>query len=321
MLVDTFKWMYQVFKDNNVDIIVNGGDLVDSDVLKAREISALSEALSYRDQSIPEYHILGNHEMEDKASKFSSISIISQLPNAYLVTEPTRLNDDVAFLPYTNKYDTDLEPYSAKVLISHNDYEGMRVNRIVMQKGFNIDLVSEDFQLILNGHIHAASGRSQIVNIGSVVGHNFGDNYNIANPSIMILDTDTLDYFRIPNPYAILFHKIKADSLSDIIKSLDSYKSNSTNRQCLRIEVPVSIRESVQDYLDNNRDNYNIVATRIITHTDNTHILLDKKEDIDVISDYGAGITAMSHYVDNQEDSDLPATKSDIMNFIKEYLE
>ena len=69
-LVDSFKWMYSQFKKSNVDLIVNCGDLTNSDILHAEENSALYEALSYN-PGIRELYILGNHEIKNKNSTMS----------------------------------------------------------------------------------------------------------------------------------------------------------------------------------------------------------------------------------------------------------
>ena len=76
MVVDTFKWMYELFEHNNVDYIVNCGDLFDSYRLRAEEISAMAESLSYN-SGIPEYHIIGNHEVMDVRRNFYATALLN----------------------------------------------------------------------------------------------------------------------------------------------------------------------------------------------------------------------------------------------------
>lgn len=320
MLVDSFKWMYETFESENVELIFNGGDLIDSDFIKARESSAIAEALSYGGK-IPEYHIVGNHEKEDKASRYTSLSLLDKNRKITVISEPTKIDDTFSVIPYTRDLDyIDLEPLANKVLISHIDYEGMNVGKITLTNGLNMQYACNYFDLILNGHIHApALYNEKIMNIGAMVGHGFDDNYGVCYPSIMILDTDTLKTRRIINPYSALFLKSKCSSVADLMKYLKSL-SSLPNPKCLKIEVPYSIRDEVRDYLESQIETYNIAASRIVSRVENSSVLTQDKEDINKLQSYESGASAMKKYVDLQGDDSLPAPKSKMMEFIEQYL-
>lgn len=321
MLVNSFKWMYETFKKEGVELIFNGGDLIDSDFIKARESSALAEALSYGGE-IPEYHIVGNHEKEDKASKFTSLSILDKNRKITVISEPTKIDDTFSVIPYTRDLDyIDLEPLANRVLISHIDYEGMSLGKITLTSGLNMQYACNYFDLILNGHIHApAVYHDKIMNIGAMVGHGFDDNYSLCYPSIMILDTETLKTRRIVNPYSALFLKAKVGSVADTIKYLKSL-SNLSNPKCLKLEVPYAIRDEIRDYLDSQSATYNLVATRISSKVENSTVLAESKEDIVKLQSYESGASAMKNYVDLQSDDSLPAPKAKMVKFVEDYLQ
>lgn len=320
-LIESFKWMYDQFEKNKVDIIFNLGDLMDSNLLKAREASALSEALSYS-KGIPEYYLVGNHEIDDKGSKFSTSSIINKNRSITVIDSPTKIDDTFSAIPFTTYYESiDFNSLQNKILLSHNNYIGMNIGEVQLSTGFDMGIVSEYFDIVLNGHIHTPGSyeNNKIINVGALIGIGFGDNYDLSTPCIMILNTDTMEYHRIPNPYSVLFYKRSVKSISELSKFFDSIKSYK-NPKCIKIEVPYSIRDNIRDYIDKSKDQYNIIADRIQTHIENSKILLDDREDVEVLQGFDSGSSAMIQYVNNQSDDSLPATKKQMIDFVERYL-
>ena len=314
MLVNSFEWMYQVFEEDGVELIVNGGDLIDSDLLKAREGSALAKALSYSNGT-PEIHILGNHEMEDYTGNYSSVALLDSNRSITVYDKPTKINDVLSVLPYTKDYDSiDFESIKNKVLISHIDYEGMRVGGIQLTNGVNMNVVSEYFDLVLNGHIHTPSPVGKVMNIGSCVGHSFSDDYRLSYPSIMILDTYTLETKRIQNPHSVLFLKFDGSSLGDFANSIKDYK-NLPNPKCVKFEVPYEVRDEAKEFVESILDDYRIVSYRIQTKITKSNIMTNKEE-IESVQSTELGMDALVNYVNLQDDDSLPAPKSDIVSLI-----
>lgn len=322
LLIQSFSWMNQQFIENKVDMIVNAGDLMDSDFIKAREGSALAEAFSKLTIDKPIYHLVGNHEKEDKNNRYTSVSLLDQNNLYVVINEPTKLNDEISFLPYISEVDSiDLDKISNKILISHMNYEGMSLGRVTLSTGINMDYASSKFELILNGHIHTASSyhSGKILNIGSMFGHGFDDNYELSYPCIMILDTDNLKVRRIINPYSALFLKFRSDSLSDFIKQLRQLTKIS-NSKCIKVEVPYAIRDDIRDYLEAKSADYGIIASRIHGRLDNSSILDLKTEDIQKLRSFESGAQAMKQFTDLQVDESLPAPKVDMLKFLDEYI-
>lgn len=321
LLIESFKWMYEQFKKEKVELIVNAGDLIDSDFIKAREGSALAEALSYGGD-IPEYHLVGNHEKEDKNNKYTSISLLDQNRNRIVVSEPTKLNDEISLLPYTSDFESlDLESISNKILISHMNYEGMSLGRITLATGINMDYILSNFELVLNGHIHTASSyrSGKILNVGSMFGHGFDDNYELSYPCIMILDTDSLKTRRIVNPHSALFLKYNCTSVSDLTKQLKPLLKMS-NPKCIKVEVPYAIRDDIRDYLETKSNDYGIIASRIHGKVENSTIIQSTTENIEKLKSFESGAEAMRQFTDLQADDTLPAPKSEMMSFLDKFI-
>lgn len=321
LLIKSFQWMYEQFDKEGVQMIINGGDLMDSDFIKAREGSALAEALSYGGR-VPEYHIVGNHEKEDKNNKYTSVSLLDKNRMITLVSEPTKIDGDITLIPYTSDpTQLDLMALSNKILISHMNYETMRLGKIQLTSGINMDYALSCFQLVLNGHIHTAGSYrdGRIVNIGSMFGQGFDDNYELSYPCIMILDTETLKYHRLVNPYSAIFLKYSVTSISDLTKKLRPLLKVQ-NPKCLKVEVPFAIRDEVRDYLDQKSEKYGIIATRIHGLIENSTVLQGTSEDIQKLRSFESGAEAMKQFTDLQSDDSLPAPKSEMMAFLDEFI-
>lgn len=214
MIVDTFKWMYQLFDDIGVDLIVNCGDLFDSYKVRAEELSAMAEALSYS-KGVEEYHIIGNHEMYDKRRSFYATALLSNYKNITLVDQPLKLENGLSFLPYMPWSDAqDILPLlKNNILFSHIDIQGSRVTpTYVLEDGVDSLKLSNIFRLVINGHIHAYQKLNQSVyNIGATTSTSFSDDSNYS-PGVTIVDTDSLFMQHYDNPHAIRFRKLDVTS-------------------------------------------------------------------------------------------------------------
>lgn len=319
LLVQSFKWMYEEFDAKGVELIINAGDLIDSDIIKAEENSALSEALSHS-KGIPELHIVGNHEKKDKSNKYHSLSLLDKNRSISVVDTPMKYNDEISLLPFTTD-EIDFESLKNKVLISHMNYEGMTVGVKKLEWGLSQEYVLSYFDKVLNGHIHAASKekKGQVLNIGSLFGIGFGDSYDVSYPGIMILDTETLKIERIRNPYSVIFLKLKAESVGDLKAKLK--KANKVdNPKCIKVEVPYLIRDDIREFLTKVSEDMNIVSSRVQGKVESSSVYLVDKESDENISGFESGSDAMKQYVDSLDEAQLPAPKDKMVKFIEEFL-
>lgn len=252
MIIDTFKWMYSVFSAQNVEIIVNCGDLFDSHNLRSEEISAMSEALSYS-RGVPEYHVLGNHEILDKRRNFYASAMLSNYAHITIVDVPLKLKNGLSFLPYMEVREVNecLSLISNKVLFSHIDIQGSRLNQFhVLEEGVQVSSLSDIFGYVFNGHIHTYQNLGKgVYNIGATTSYSFADDMQY-DPSICIFDTDTGELTRIRNPYAIKFIKAECSAESQLA-AIKSFLNSMLDRQLvLRISCESQFKYQLSELLD-----------------------------------------------------------------------
>lgn len=275
MIIDTFKWMYNVFEHANVDMIVNCGDLFDSCNVRAEEISALAEALSHS-WGTPEYHVLGNHDTLDKHRNFYSTALLSGFDHIKIVDTPLRLYEGISFIPYMDSDEVEkVIPYlKNKILFSHLDIQGSRLNKFkVLENGASSQKLSDLFDVVINGHIHGYQKvREGVYNIGASTSLSFADDSEYA-PSINILDTETLQIETIENPYAIRFVKLSVDTLEE----LRTYISKSVSRVALRVECSGELKSEVSNYLDSQDQ---VVTYRVLSKSSNSNMQIPNKDAI-----------------------------------------
>ena len=287
MMIDTAKWMYKVFEDRRVELILNGGDTMDSHTIRSEEISTLSEFYSYS-RGIPEIHIPGNHEILDSELNFYSDSILNNLDFITIYDKPTKINDMISVVPYMKAEDVSndmLKSLSNKILLSHIDIKGSHLRPdYIMDSGVDPELLSEYFDITINGHLHTAeklnTSKGDIWNIGSITSGSFNDNNNYI-PSICILDTDTMTIERINNPNAILFRRINIQSIQQLIERLKSLDKR--YKYILRVSVPYNIREDARRIIGNESS---VVTYRVVSDMSKSHsISISNSNDLDIKTD------------------------------------
>ena len=328
-LVDSFRWMYEQFKENDVDAIINCGDLTDSDILHAEENAALYEALAYN-PGIEELYILGNHEIKNKNSTIASTSILNGYPNIKIYNQVSVVesegSDVIVLVPYlTDKDDCEevykiLDKLSDKesvYVFSHMSYIGENLNNYVLIDGLDksrMTTIYPNVKGIFNGHLHNTKDEGIYHQVGSLISSSFGDSYEEGLPGIIILDTSTNEIKRIPNPHAILFKKISCSSLKDLSQDVQNIACD--NQICLRVEVPASIKDETYDFIEQYKDKYKIVEYRIKSKYEPSRIL--QSTEIESISHYKNPYDALKGYLDVQDS--LPYEKSEMIGFLDKYI-
>lgn len=293
MIIDSYKWMYEEFKRNNVDIICNCGDTFDSHTVKAEEITALTECLKYSN-GIPEIWITGNHDMYN--CNFYSNSFVKYYDFIKIFDKPTKVNDVISVLPYRKYEDIDeseLLNISNKVLISHIDLLGSHVRpEFSMSSGLDPKILSSVFDYSFNGHIHTGENLlPNVINVGSLVCNSFSDS-NSYIPRILIYNTENNELRYINNTNSVIFRKKEFSSMTDCldyVKSLDD-----KFKYCLRFIVPFEIKNEISDIL---KERKNIVSFRIISKIQTNSI------------------------TSNNSINDINITNSSILNKFKDFLE
>ena len=315
-LIDSFEWMYDLFRDNGVEIIIDLGDLTDSYIIRAEEITAVSKALSHN-TTIPEYHILGNHERLDYKGTISSVSFVDSIDNQTVITELTHMtlgDKSVTLLPYSNGYDDEyidsLE--DTNYLFTHLDILGSDTGDWSLTDGIKPNVLANKFGLVINGHIHNGSWviPNKVLNLGSISGQNFSSRQISWNPSVMILDTDTNKYEFYENPHALIFINKSANSIDKVVQLVNNITEGT---YAVQLRVPVSLVEETRKVIQTND---HIVASRIMTKSDKAELEKLGFDEIEHVNSIEGGFEQLFKFIDSQES--LPYDIDDIKKMILE---
>lgn len=220
------KEIQEIAKKYNVSMIIDGGDLMDSDIINSEELYGLSEFIKVNSE-IEEYHLNGNHGLSFKSLNSASIVSIANL-HSYVdeVTVLVKDSYDIIMIPYgyldnflSTKSDY-LSNATKKIIISH---EVIMTSSLYDKNDYLGKLSKYDNLLVFNGHIHKPEKfNNKVYNIGSSSGTGFGDGHNLkdtsTHPRVLIVDTDSMEVESIRLTTSNLFFNI---SSKDINKNLD----------------------------------------------------------------------------------------------------
>ena len=261
--LESINWVEQLAIDEKCDGIICAGDFFDKAQLTDQELTALQD-IKWND--LPHYFLVGNHESEEGNLQYSSTKALES-NNRKIIWEPTIIdlgNCEFAFLPYTTESDRKplkevFEPMKKpRVLISHNDICGLQYGPVVTKTGFTIQDIEDNSTLCINGHLHNGQEiTKKLINLGNLTGKDLGENAEVYKHRVIILDTDTLAYKYIENPYAFNFYKI------DILEEADLEKlTNLKQNAVVSVKCLDSLVTKAREIIDKTKS---IVETRIVT--------------------------------------------------------
>lgn len=233
--IKSINWAEQLANEYNCNAIVCLGDFFDKPELTAEELTAIQD-ISW--SNIPHTFLVGNHEIGINNLKYSSAHLFNICKNSVVIDSPTSylFNDtEILLLPYILESNRQaLNTYikyncNKRLILSHNDIAGIQLGKYLTQSGFSIDEIETNCDLLINGHLHNGERLSnKIINLGNLTGQNFSEDAYKYSHNILIIDTDTLEYQLIENPYALNFYKLDLRNmpLNNINDVLNSLKSN-----------------------------------------------------------------------------------------------
>ena len=261
--LDSLNWLEDLAVKEGCDGVICCGDFFDKAALTDQELTALRDI---KWNNLPHYFLVGNHESEEGNLQYSSTKALEG-EGRQIIWEPTVIdlgNSELAFLPYvpeTNRKPLNevFEPMTKpRILFSHNDICGLHYGPVVTKTGFTIEDLEGNSTLCINGHLHNGQDVTpRIINLGNLSGQDLGENAEIYEHRVMILDTDTLKYEYRVNPYAFNFYKIDILEEEDL-KKLTNLKQNAViSLKCLDSLV-AKTKETIEAHK-------NIIETRIVT--------------------------------------------------------
>lgn len=259
----SIDWLERLAIEKGCSAVICAGDFFDKATLTDSELTALQDI---RWNDLPHCFLVGNHESSVNGLKFSSTKAL-EAKNRTVVSEPCSLKQgdtEICFLPYI--IESDRKPVSKyfgartakkRIIISHNDILGIQMGPIVSKTGFAIDDLERNADIVINGHLHNGQKISdKVINLGNLTGQNFGEDANRYRHNVMVLDTDTLEYELIENPYAFNFYKLEIALDKDLAK-LSKLKNNAV--------VSITCSDDCADACKNALNGLsNIVCSRLI---------------------------------------------------------
>lgn len=315
-LVKSYKYMSEVFKNNNVDLIINAGDTLDSDNLSNKVSSALYESLYYLNSvGCLVINLVGNHDKSFKDDISENVLDILEINNNQVIVKSPTVMGEILLIPFTKNYENLVDELAKlkgkyKYVISHLDYiEGYLGPNNESAGGFpQKELFQYNPKIVLNGHYHAINSNSSFIkNIGSLNGLSYSDSYDYGLPGFIIYNTFTEKLERYANPYALLFHTVKSSGISDLIK-LDK-----SDRNHYRIYCNDELKEDIDNYLEQ------------VDLKSNCKVLIERQDTTEIINESVVEINKspvnyLLDYTNELSDSSLPKefTKSELIDFIKE---
>ena len=220
---------------HHVDVIIDGGDLVDKNIVNANQAKDLYDI--FKDLKT-EYHVIrGNHD------SYNNISITQLLSfNDYIHVHNEISNiSNILFVPYENNFYSlaeKLDKYfkyskistSFRYAVSHLNITNNAYSMIPIDSD-NMHYLQQFATNWLNFHIHNPEFYEDmygsIRNVGSLSSLTFGDHHR---SNYAILDTDLYrEYHDIPNSIihiTINDNEINDDTLDNIIKQYSIHKIN-----------------------------------------------------------------------------------------------
>lgn len=253
--IESLNWLEDLAVEQKCDSVICLGDFFDHDYLTDMEATALKDI---KWNSLPHAFLVGNHESGYNGLKYNVTKLLEG-PNRRVISEASKFdlddNTELCFLPYIiesdrkliNEYFGNYSNEKKRIILSHNDIAGIQLGPVMSKVGFNIDDITNNCDLFLNGHLH--NGRwinKKVLNLGNLTGKDFGEDASLYTHNIAILDTETLKITLIENPYAFNFYKIEINNENEI-KKLHELKQNSA----ITIKCNHSMFNLIEDEIKN----------------------------------------------------------------------
>lgn len=266
--IESVNWAEKLADDQNCSMIICLGDFFDKPDLNQYEITA---AKDIKWSTLPHYFLVGNHESGVSCLDYSSTKFLEG-DHRTIVSTPTQIlaeSTELAFLPYV--IESERKPLSEvfkttsakhRILLSHNDIKGIRLGPVESKVGYEINELESIADICINGHLHNGQKiSSKVINLGNLTGKDFGEDARKYAHNVMIIDTDTIKYELIENPFAYNFYKLEINKEKDL-----SILASLKNRAVLSIKCKDTLVDNLKLAISKYKEN--IAESRIIITRD-----------------------------------------------------
>jgi len=276
-IIKSINWVESVAKQKSCDISVYLGDFFDKAELNAEEITAINDIQWHTNMK---YLLVGNHEMGINDLSYSSAHLFNIVNLVRVIDHPITIPCDISgtselvFIPYIlEKNRKELKEYVLRkentqtIVFSHNDLKGIRYGAIESKEGFEIKDIEDNCDLFINGHLHnGIKVTDKIINLGNLTGQNFGEDAFQYKHNIMILDTDTLKYELIENPYAYNFYKV--DTVGKTKEEVKAILDKMGSNRVVAFSTTSDNVDEIKELAQHSTADYRLVVSRTVTPTE-----------------------------------------------------
>lgn len=298
-LIYSINWAEEQAGYYGCNVVIIGGDFFDSSYLNAEEVSALQHI---RWAPVSHVFLAGNHETNVSNLEYNTADLFKLCQNSVVMSNPDQYNIadtscEFCFLPYILERDRkSLTEYFGpkpadrrRIIFSHNDLKDVNYGNFVSPEGFELTDIEANSDLFINGHIHHYTQiNSKIINGGNLTGQNFTEDESYRH-GVIILDTETLEYQFIDNPYAIHFQKLDYSHIKDIytiFKKLSAINTPSVLTIKVREDFVSEVKNFLRDNLNVNIFEHRVLASREVSDNQVESINLKEIDHIEQFQKY-----------------------------------
>ena len=246
-IIQSLNWVTEVAIHHDCQTVICLGDFFDKATLCAEEISAL-KSIKYS-EDISYVFLAGNHEMgrSDHAYTSADAFMVGGGWGGSVYAKPLSYdigNTTLSFLPY---------------MLNGCDIEETFDKRDVT--------MCNNFDIVFNGHLHNRHQSDNLINVGNLTGQNFSEDATIYSHGVYVLDTDTLEYDFIENPYAFNFYKFDLTENCSISAAEDCLKKLKGNAVLtVKLSSLSSVFPQIKEMFvqGNKGEGYEIIESRIV---------------------------------------------------------
>lgn len=197
-----FDWLLATAEEQEVDGIINLGDLFDTHaVVRSEVMGEYIRFLDIRRNKLIYIHLLGNHEFfRPKDSTYHALQALKMRDDDtyHVVDEVTKLYG-FGFVPYMpNADDFPQLDMEHQIVFAHQTFLGADFGKFRPEEGVPPEKIKNQV-LVYSGHIHTRQQVGDVKYVGSPISYGVNDVDQVKG--IIIFDDETLDEKFIQSPF------------------------------------------------------------------------------------------------------------------------
>ena len=293
LTLNLFKTICSTAEEKGIKKFIHLGDLFHGRTLSYKTMDYANQIGRMLSNTFEiSYICVGNHDVhyKDQISPNGISPIFQPFPNIEVVDTITELDiDDIALFPWPTSENIHLlEEAESKVIIGHFGINELPMNRFGsynIKEPLNISDF-KDFKLVLSGHYHTPSERSNIKYLGSPYHMEFSD---AGNRGYYIFDSEdiSLEFIKFDSPKFKIYN---VDS--------DEFTEEEIYGNHIRLDFPSKKENTEIENLIEKVENLGALSVKTKFNFQSEFEVKEQEKDI---SELGDNKEIMNDYIDNIE--------------------